>query len=353
MQLYTIGHSTYPVDHFLELIRKYNIQYVIDVRSIPYSRFASQYNSEVLKKDLRGINVEYFRMDKSFGARQTDIRYYNSDGYLDFELFRKSDAFIKGVQNIIKGLKQYNIALMCTEKKPIDCHRAIMVARRFELHGVSVQHILNNTVFEPNGYGTYNEDVLTIQPENYYTDSQFIKVDRKTINDVMSLEIETGAPYIFSDGSNYLSKNEAIRCNHSLEFIKAENLVLYPVTDQDTGGYKAHYKARFTYNGIHYDNITVTDPEYDAGLTDFDGLVFGETYLVVSLGEEFRGNHYKLIAKIFDLVYTIENNPLIFFHAFRDCRYLERYPNVIYALWDDQVRDGKTPCKECKQRLDG
>ena len=144
MQLYTIGHSTYPVDHFLELIRKYNIQYVIDVRSIPYSRFASQYNSEVLKKDLRGINVEYFHMDKSFGARQTDIRYYNSDGYLDFELFRKSDAFIKGVQNIIKGLKQYNIALMCTEKKPIDCHRAIMVARGFELHGVSVQHILHD-----------------------------------------------------------------------------------------------------------------------------------------------------------------------------------------------------------------
>ena len=141
MQLYTIGHSTYPIEHFLERIKKNNVQYVIDVRSIPYSKYASQYNSNVLKEALKRENIEYFHMGKAFGARQEDTNFY-PNGYLDFELFRNSDIFIRGMKNIESGLEKYNIALMCTEKNPIDCHRAIMVGRGFELDGVDVKHIL-------------------------------------------------------------------------------------------------------------------------------------------------------------------------------------------------------------------
>ena len=56
-----------------------------------------------------------------------------------------TENFKKGLNNIIKGLKQNNnICLMCTEKDPIDCHRAIMVARAFSLKGIDVSHILQN-----------------------------------------------------------------------------------------------------------------------------------------------------------------------------------------------------------------
>ena len=142
-KLYTIGHSTHPIGYFEKLLRTFDIQYVLDVRSTPYSQYASQYNQDVLKTELKGKNIVYAPMGLFFGARQPDRTYY-PEGYLDFEKYRESELFIKGRDNVCKGLETYNIALMCTEKRPIDCHRAVMVARGFELIGVEVNHILQD-----------------------------------------------------------------------------------------------------------------------------------------------------------------------------------------------------------------
>lgn len=80
-----------------------------------------------------------------FGARPSDIGLYNEEGFLDFEKMRESVHFRKGVDSVIRGLKYgHNIALMCTEKDPIDCHRAILVARAFEFVGIEIKHILPN-----------------------------------------------------------------------------------------------------------------------------------------------------------------------------------------------------------------
>lgn len=146
-QLFTIGHSIYPEKHFIELLKAFDIDWVLDVRSSPYSQYASQYNREVLNKLLEGNGIKYRHMGKWFGARQTDRKYYNEQGYLDFDKFRESDLFREGLESVKRGLKEYNIALMCTEKHPIDCHRAIMVARGFELDGIDVKHILHDGSF--------------------------------------------------------------------------------------------------------------------------------------------------------------------------------------------------------------
>lgn len=143
-QLYTIGHSTYPIEHFLELLKKYEVQYILDVRSTPFSRYAFQYNADVLEKYLKDHDIHYSKMGKYFGARQPDLSLYHKDGYLDFDKVRDSDLFKAGRDNVIKGLNDFNIALMCTEKYPVDCHRTIMVARGFELAGIDVKHILHN-----------------------------------------------------------------------------------------------------------------------------------------------------------------------------------------------------------------
>lgn len=147
-QLYTIGHSNFPEEHLFELLKSFNIDYVLDVRSTPYSRYTPQYNSDVLKERLKDQGIVYAPMGKYFGARQPDVKYY-PDNYLDFELFRESDLFKKGRDSVLKGLDDYNIALMCTEKNPADCHRTIMVARGFELIGVDVKHILHDNTFVP------------------------------------------------------------------------------------------------------------------------------------------------------------------------------------------------------------
>lgn len=67
-------------------------------------------------------------------ARPSDLKLYNRAGYLDFEKVRDSYKFNKGLENVLLGLSKRNrIALMRAEKAPIDCHRAILVARGFEL----------------------------------------------------------------------------------------------------------------------------------------------------------------------------------------------------------------------------
>ncbi len=143
--LFTIGHSVYKFDFFLSLLQMHKINYLIDVRSSPFSRFAQDFNKGVLANSLKNTNIKYVLMGDYFGARPQDKTLYSEEGYLDFEKVQNTENFKKGLNNIIKGLKQNNnICLMCTEKDPIDCHRAIMVARAFSLKGIDVSHILQN-----------------------------------------------------------------------------------------------------------------------------------------------------------------------------------------------------------------
>ena len=144
-ELFTVGHSQHDVNYFISLLNQYNIDYILDVRSIPYSKYAEQYNKENISISLNSANIKYISMGKYFGARPQNKELYHNEGYLDFEKVRESKDFNKGIENVMVGLNQgHNIALMCTEKEPIDCHRAILVARAFEMHMVYTKHILPN-----------------------------------------------------------------------------------------------------------------------------------------------------------------------------------------------------------------
>ncbi len=144
-KLFTIGHSQYTPEYFIKLLEKHSVNYVLDVRSTPYSRHAEQFNRESIHTFLDRNGIRYSYMGKYFGARPVELSLYNPKGYLDFEKVAQSERFNIGVENVILGLERGNkIALMCTEKNPIDCHRAIMVARAFDLKGIEVNHILSD-----------------------------------------------------------------------------------------------------------------------------------------------------------------------------------------------------------------
>lgn len=147
--LYTIGHSQHEFRYFSDLLKTYEINYLLDVRSTPYSKYAETYNKERLNSLLSAKGITYSFMGKFFGARSNNAELYNDEGYLDFEKVSYSDLFIKGMESVNLGLKRgNNIVLMCTEKDPIDCHRAIMVARAFSLKGIDVKHILPNGTYQ-------------------------------------------------------------------------------------------------------------------------------------------------------------------------------------------------------------
>jgi len=143
--LYTIGHSKHTQEYFVELLSRYKMNHVLDVRSTPYSKYAEQFNKDNVCKVLQSENIRYSFMGNFFGARPEEKNLYNVEGYLDFEKVAESDKFNRGIENVILGLgKKNNVVLMCTEKDPFDCHRAIMVARAFALKGIEAKHILAN-----------------------------------------------------------------------------------------------------------------------------------------------------------------------------------------------------------------
>lgn len=145
-QLFTIGCSVHSIEDFCKLLKLHLVNCIVDVRSVPFSAFTPQFNKDVLSLRCKDRDIFYVHMGEQFGAQREEKDLYSHDDkgyYVDFSKVAQSKIFRNGIDRIVDGLsKGYNIALMCTEKDPIDCHRAILVARNFALKNVDVRHIL-------------------------------------------------------------------------------------------------------------------------------------------------------------------------------------------------------------------
>ena len=142
--IYTIGHSTHSQQTFLRLLQQHSIEVVADVRSVPYSEFNPQYNTDTVKKFLQQHAIQYVFLGTEFGARTENSECY-VQGRVQYEKIANTQDFKNGVRRIQKGIKCYKIALMCSEKDPIDCHRTILVSRYLiEKLAINAMHILAN-----------------------------------------------------------------------------------------------------------------------------------------------------------------------------------------------------------------
>lgn len=151
-EIYTIGYSVFSTDKFIEVLKNYGINCVVDVRSIPLSTYYKDFDKANISKLLKVNGIIYRHYAKEFGARQTDERFF-TDNVLDFEKFAASPQFLDGVKRLEAGMKLgYKFALMCAEKRPEVCHRNILVARAFYERGHEVRNILDD-----GGYITQDE----------------------------------------------------------------------------------------------------------------------------------------------------------------------------------------------------
>jgi uncharacterized protein (DUF488 family) len=143
MDLYTIGHSNYEIETFVSLLKKHEINAVADVRSHPYSRFMPHFNRTSLQKILAQENIHYVFLGKELGARSDDLQCY-VNGKAVYEKIAATDKFQEGIQRILKGLLKHKISLMCAEKDPITCHRAILVCQHIHHPDLNINHILKS-----------------------------------------------------------------------------------------------------------------------------------------------------------------------------------------------------------------
>ncbi len=139
--LYTIGHSTHPVDTFVTLLRSHDIEAVADIRSSPYSRYNPQYNRETLKKSLLSSDIAYVFLGDELGARRREAECYRNDK-VDFKLVQELPLFLSGIDRLLKGSEKMRIAIMCAEKDPLHCHRTFLVSDYLAARDLDIQHIL-------------------------------------------------------------------------------------------------------------------------------------------------------------------------------------------------------------------
>lgn len=149
--IYTIGHSTYQLNHFLELLRRYSVNCVVDVRSIAASTYNPQYNKQPLSDFLKANKITYLHFAREFGARRSDPDLLDEEKRVDFEKVQKSRDFKRGVERLRQGIKKkFIIALMCSESDPFDCHRFSMISIILERDGFQVRHILKDKTLKTN-----------------------------------------------------------------------------------------------------------------------------------------------------------------------------------------------------------
>jgi hypothetical protein len=151
MQLFTIGHSNHEIASFMLLLKKHNITALADVRSHPYSRFLKHFNQSILSNALKNEGIYYVFLGKELGARPSSQECY-VNGKALYEKIAKTSAFNHGIERILQGVKKQRIALMCAEKDPLECHRAILICQHLRPWDLDINHILKNGDLESHNH---------------------------------------------------------------------------------------------------------------------------------------------------------------------------------------------------------
>lgn len=142
---FTIGHSNYPVDFFVGLLGRHDVNCLADIRSAPYSKYVPQFNKENIAAELKRRNILYVYLGDKLGGIYSDPQYLTADGHTDYGKVRQRPEFREGIESVIRNIKKgLNLALMCAEKYPADCHRFRLVSPALTEQGVGVNHILES-----------------------------------------------------------------------------------------------------------------------------------------------------------------------------------------------------------------
>jgi uncharacterized protein (DUF488 family) len=147
-QIWTIGHSTKPIEDFLALLRSHGIQRVVDVRTIPRSRHNPQYATEPLAAHLKTAKLAYLHMPELGGLKKANkdsvnVGWKNASfrGYADY---MQSERFQRALELLMAESRARSTAIMCAEAVPWRCHRSL-IADALLIRGWSVRHIMTKT----------------------------------------------------------------------------------------------------------------------------------------------------------------------------------------------------------------
>ena len=143
MEVFSIGHSNLSYRSFSSLLRKWSIEQVIDVRSIPFSRHVPHFNYEVIRRKLQQSGFTYEYLGNQLGSHNLRMR-DNCENRSDYRRQIACDAFNDGMTQLLELACEKRVAIMCVEGDPYRCHRHTILAGELAKRSVMSQHILKN-----------------------------------------------------------------------------------------------------------------------------------------------------------------------------------------------------------------
>jgi uncharacterized protein DUF488 len=152
LTIFTVGHSTHPIEEFIALLKNYGIEQLVDVRTVPKSRHVPQFNSDALADSLREQGIGYVHLQALGGLRHakkdsinTAWRNASFRGYADH---METEEFAKGIDRLIELAKARRTVIMCAEAVPWRCHRSL-VGDALLVRGIAVEDIMGATSARP------------------------------------------------------------------------------------------------------------------------------------------------------------------------------------------------------------
>jgi uncharacterized protein (DUF488 family) len=141
-EILTVGYGARSIEEFVAVLEDVGAEYLVDVRSAPYSRFKPEFSRESLAAALEPHGIRYVFMGKELGGKPDDPGYVGADGRVDYGRLRLRPAFADGLTGLEAGWEAgHTLVLMCSEGKPQECHRTKLIAEELVALGVHVAHI--------------------------------------------------------------------------------------------------------------------------------------------------------------------------------------------------------------------
>ncbi|MCP1475865.1 uncharacterized protein (DUF488 family) [Pseudomonas sp. EB276 TE3739] len=161
--IFTIGHSTRPIDVFIQMLKSFDVNAVVDIRTVPRSRTNPQYNLDVLPDLLAESDIQHYQIASLGGLRKKSKNvpdevnaFWDNRSFHNYADYAFSEEFEEGLNQLLRLSDSRRCAIMCSEAVWWRCHRRI-VADYLLSRGVEVLHIM--------GIGKSTEAILNPSAE--------------------------------------------------------------------------------------------------------------------------------------------------------------------------------------------
>ena len=138
----SIGYGNREIDDFIAILKEYAIEFLLDLRSKPYSKYKIDFSGKLFETNLQKNGIKYVFMGDSLGGLPSDTSCYTEEGYVDYSQMESKKFYQDGVKRLITAHeKKIPLVIMCSESKPHECHRSKLIGETLQKNGIELRHI--------------------------------------------------------------------------------------------------------------------------------------------------------------------------------------------------------------------